>query len=52
MKYMLPPVIENLISERNDYVHGEDAVFEAEIDKETEKALKKMNWDKTVKGEA
>jgi len=49
MKYMLPSVIENVISERNDYINGED---EAEIDKETEKALKKMNWDKTVKGEA
>ena len=49
MKYMLPSVIENVISERNEYINGED---EAEIDKETEKALKKMNWDKTVKGEA
>ena len=49
MKYMLPSVIENLISERNDYVKDED---EAEIDKETEKALKKMDWDRTVKGEA
>ena len=49
MKYMLPSVIENVISERNDYVNGED---EAEIDKETEKALKKMDWDRTVKGEA
>ena len=49
MKYMLKPVIENVISERNDYINGED---EAEIDRETEKALKKMDWDKTVKGEA
>ena len=49
MKYMIPSVMENVIAERNDYINGED---EAEIDKETEKALKKMNWDKTVKGEA
>ncbi len=49
MKYMLPSVIQNVISERNDYIYGED---EAEIDEETEKALKKMDWDKTVKGEA
>jgi hypothetical protein len=49
MKYMLPSVIQNLISERNDYVNDKD---EAEIDCETEKALKKMDWDKTVKGEA
>ena len=49
MKYMIPPVIQNVISERNDYINGE---MEAEIDEETEKALKKMDWDKTVKGEA
>ena len=49
MKYMLPSVIQNVISERNDYINGED---EAEIDEETEKALRKMDWDKTVKGEA
>ena len=49
MKYMLPSVIENVISERNDYINGD---IEAEIDEETEKALKKMDWDKTVKGEA
>ena len=49
MKYMLPSVIENVIIERNDYINGD---IEAEIDEETEKALKKMNWDKTVKGEA
>ena len=31
------------------YVNDKD---EAEIDYETEKALKKMDWDRTVKGEA
>ena len=49
MKYMLPSVIENVIAERNDYLDGKK---EATIDYETEKALKKMDWDKTVKGEA
>ena len=49
MKYMLPSVMENVISERNDYLNGKS---EATIDYETEKALKKMDWDKTVKGEA
>ena len=49
MKYMLPSVIENVISERNDYINGNN---EAKIDEETEKALKKMDWDRTVKGEA
>ena len=49
MKYMLPPVMENVISERNDYLDGKS---EATIDYETEKSLKKMDWDKTVKGEA
>ena len=49
MKYMLPPVLENVVSERNDYLDGKK---EATIDYETEKALKKMDWDKTVKGEA
>jgi hypothetical protein len=49
MKYMIPPVIQNVISERNDYINGD---IEAEIDEETEKALKKMDWDRTVKGEA
>jgi len=49
MKYMIPSVIENVISERNDYLDGKK---EATIDYETEKALKKMDWDKTVKGEA
>jgi len=49
MKYMLPSVIENVISERNDYINGKD---EAKIDDETAKALRKMDWDKTVKGEA
>ena len=49
MKYMLPPAIENVIAERNDYLDGKK---EATIDYETEKALKKMDWDKTVKGEA
>ena len=49
MKYMIPSVMENVIAERNDYINGDT---EAEIDEETEKALKKMNWDKTVKGEA
>ena len=49
MKYMIPPVLENVISERNDYLNGKS---EATIDYETEKALKKMDWDKTIKGEA
>jgi len=49
IKYMLPSVMENVISERKDYLDGKS---EATIDRETEKALKKMNWDKTVKGEA
>ena len=49
MKYMIPSVMENVIAERNDYINGDT---EAEIDEETEKALKKMDWDKTVKGEA
>ena len=49
MKYMIPSVLENVISERNDYLNGKS---EATIDYETEKALKKMDWDKTVKGEA
>ena len=49
MKYMLPSVIENVIAERKDYLDGKK---EATIDYETEKALKKMDWDKTVKGEA
>jgi hypothetical protein len=49
MKYMLPPVLENVVSERNDYLNGKS---EATIDYETEKALKKMDWDKTIKGEA
>ena len=49
MKYMLPSVMENVIAERNDYLDGKS---EATIDYETEKALKKMDWDKTVKGEA
>ena len=49
MKYMLPSVMENVIAERNEYLDGK---LEATIDYETEKALKKMDWDKTVKGEA
>ena len=49
MKYMIPSVIENVISERSDYLDGKK---ETTIDYETEKALKKMDWDKTVKGEA
>ena len=49
MKYMLEPVLNNVVSERNDYLNGKS---EAIIDYETEKALKKMDWDKTVKGEA
>ena len=49
MKYMIPPVLENMKIEHNDYVDGQS---EATIDRETEKALKKMDWDKTVKGEA
>ena len=49
MKHMLPPVIHNIVEEHNSYVDGENKV---DIDEETEKALKKMDWDKTVKGEA
>lgn len=52
MKYMIPPVIENVIEERNNYINGNSDYNMAEIDKETEKALKKMDWDRTVKGEA
>ena len=49
MKYMLEPVLKNVCRERNDYLAGK---LEATIDYETEKALRKMDWDKTVKGEA
>jgi len=49
IQHMIKPVIRNVLSERNDYILSND---EAEIDEETEKALKKMDWDKTVKGEA
>tara|TARA_R110002020_G_scaffold156724_2_gene338971 strand:+ start:578 stop:1132 length:555 start_codon:yes stop_codon:yes gene_type:complete len=49
MKYMVPPTIEKAMAERKEYLDDED---EATIDEETEKALKKMDWDRTVKGEA
>ena len=49
IQHMIKPVIRNVLSERNDYILSND---EAEIDEETEKALRKMDWDKTVKGEA
>ena len=52
LKLMIPPVIENVMNERNDYIdengHEDDVI----IDKETEKALKTIDWDKTVRGEA
>ena len=49
MKYLIPPVLENIKIEHNDYLGSK---VEAAIDRETEKALKKMDWDRTVKGEA
>jgi hypothetical protein len=52
MKIMIPPVIENVINERNDYIDENGYEADVIIDKETEKALKIMDWDKTVKGEA
>ena len=47
MQYMLPPVLKNLATEHNNYIMNE---MESTIDEDTEKALKKMDWDKTIKG--
>jgi hypothetical protein len=49
IKYMLPSVLKNVATEHNNYIMNE---MESTIDEDTEKALKKMDWDKTIKGEA
>jgi len=49
MQYMLPSVLKNVAKEHNNYIMNE---MESTIDEDTEKALKKMDWDKTIKGEA
>tara|TARA_Y100001951_G_C11177337_1_gene203854 strand:- start:133 stop:687 length:555 start_codon:yes stop_codon:yes gene_type:complete len=49
LQYMLPSVLKNVATEHNNYIMNE---MESMIDEETEKALKKMDWDRTVKGEA